>query len=229
MTHWQDKENAAPSVGKMESASQAGQKDAVSQAGQKDAVSQAGQKDGISQTGRDADRRTAWIASRGLLIALALVLSWVESRIPVFFAVPGMKLGLTNLVVLIALYRLGYSDALLLNLVRILLVGLSFGNLFSMAYSLAGGALSFLVMFLLKKSGRFHIITVSTAGGVFHNVGQVIVAMLVLGSGYVAYYLPVLWISGIAAGAVIGLISGQIVRRLPRFCDHAGRTEKGQG
>lgn len=173
------------------------------------------EKDTSSRAGRTADRRTSWIASRGLLIALALVLSWVESQIPVFFAVPGMKLGLTNLVVLIALYRLRPADALLLNALRILLVGLSFGNLFSMVYSLAGGVLSFLVMLLLKKAGRFHMITVSIAGGVFHNVGQVIVAMLVLSSGYVAYYLPVLWVSGIAAGAVIGLISGQIVNRLP--------------
>ena len=170
-----------------------------------------------TDAGRAADRRTSWIASRGLLIALALVLAWVESQIPVFFAVPGMKLGLTNLVVLIALYRLGAPDALILNVIRILLVGLSFGNVFSMIYSLAGGVLSFLVMFLLKRTGRFHIITVSVAGGVFHNIGQVLVAMAVLGSGYVAYYLPVLWISGIAAGAVIGLISGQVARRLPRI------------
>ena len=168
-----------------------------------------------SENGRLADRRTSWIAVRGLLVALALVLSWVESQIPVFFAVPGMKLGLTNLVVLIALYRLGPADAFVLNAVRILLVGLSFGNVFSMVYSLAGGALSFLVMFVLKKTGRFHMITVSVAGGVFHNAGQVIVAMLVLESGYVTYYLPVLWISGIAAGAAIGVISGQIVKRLP--------------
>ena len=160
-------------------------------------------KDVSPSSGRSKDRRTSWIASRGLLIALALVLSWAESQIPVFFAVPGMKLGLTNLVVLIALYRLGAPDALFLNIVRILLAGLTFGNLFSMIYSLAGGVLSFLVMFLLKKTGRFHMVTVSIAGGVFHNVGQVIVAMLVLSSGYVAYYLPVLWISGIAAGAVI--------------------------
>ncbi len=162
-----------------------------------------------------ADRRTSRIASRGLLVALAFVLSWLESQIPVFFAVPGMKLGLTNLVVLIALYRLSAPDALLLNVVRIILTGLTFGNAFSMVYSLAGGILSFVVMFLLKRTGKFHIVTVSIAGGVFHNVGQIIVAMLVLGSGYAAYYLPVLWISGIAAGAVIGLISGQIVKRLP--------------
>ena len=173
-------------------------------------------KDVSPSSRRSEDRRTSWIASRGLLIALALVLSWVESRIPVFFAVPGMKLGLTNLVVLIALYRLGAPDALFLNIVRILLAGLTFGNLFSIVYSLAGGVLSFLIMLALKKTGRFHIITVSIAGGVFHNVGQVIVAMIVLGSGYAAYYLPVLWLSGIAAGAVIGLISGQIVNRLPR-------------
>ena len=127
-----------------------------------------------------------------------------------------MKLGLTNLVVLIALYRLSAADALLLNLVRILLVSLTFGNMFSMIYSLAGGILSFLAMLFLKRSGRFRMITVSIAGGVFHNVGQIIVAIVVLGSRYAAYYLPVLWMSGIAAGAVIGLISGLVLQRLPR-------------
>ncbi len=159
--------------------------------------------------------RPSSIALRGLLVALALVLSWLEAQIPVFFAVPGMKLGLTNLVVLTALYRLSAQDALILNAVRIVLVGMTFGNAFSMVYSLAGGILSFLAMVLLKKTGKFHIVTVSIAGGVFHNVGQIIVAMMVLDSGYVAYYLPVLWMSGIAAGTVIGIIGGQIVSRLP--------------
>ncbi len=178
------------------------------------------QSSGTGKTGSENCRRdsssASWIASRGLLIALAMILSWAEAQIPVFFAVPGMKLGLTNLVVLIALYRLSAADALLLNLVRILLVSLTFGNMFSMIYSLAGGILSFLAMLFLKRSGRFRMITVSIAGGVFHNVGQIIVAIVVLGSRYAAYYLPVLWMSGIAAGAVIGLISGLVLQRLPR-------------
>ena len=158
------------------------------------------------------------IAMRGLLVALAMVLSWVEAQIPAFFAVPGMKLGLTNLVVLVALYRLGWPDALALNIVRIILVGLTFGNLFAVVYSLAGGVLSFLVMFILKKSGKFNVITVSVAGGVFHNIGQILVAMVVLESGYVLYYLPVLWLTGLGAGAVIGALCALFVKRLPENC-----------
>ena len=151
----------------------------------------------------------------GLLTALALVLSYLEAQLPVFFAVPGMKLGLTNLVVLAALYRMDEKAALSLNIVRIVLVAFTFGNMFSMLYSLAGGILSWLVMLLLKRSSRFSMVGVSVAGGVAHNIGQIVVACFVLETGKLIYYLPVLMISGLAAGIVIGLISGEIVRRLP--------------
>ena len=151
----------------------------------------------------------------GLLIALALVLSFVESQIPVFFAVPGMKLGLTNLVVLTALYRMDGKSALILNLVRIVLVAFTFGNMFSMIYSLAGGMLSWIAMSLCKKTKAFSMVGVSVAGGVFHNVGQIIVAIFVLETGKLIYYLPVLMISGLAAGVLIGVIGGEIVKRLP--------------
>lgn len=160
-------------------------------------------------------KKTEKVALRGMLVAAAMVLSWLEAQIPAFFAVPGMKLGLTNLVVLIALYKLGEKDALFINFLRILLVGLTFGNLFSLVYSLAGGMLSGIGMILLKKTGKFGVAGVSLAGGVLHNVGQILVAMIVLETGAVIYYLPVLWISGIAAGLVIGLISAQVIKRLP--------------
>ena len=150
----------------------------------------------------------------GILTALALILSYVESLIPAFFAVPGMKLGLTNLVVLTALYILNVPGALAINLVRILLVSLLFGNAASLSYSLAGGLLSFAVMYVLKRSDRFSPVTVSVAGGVFHNIGQILVAMLLLGTSYLAWYLVILWFTGIAAGALIGLIGGIIIKRL---------------
>lgn len=168
---------------------------------------------------------TYLLAMRSLLVATAMILSWLEAQIPAFFAVPGIKLGLTNLVVLVALYKLSRRDALALNVVRILLVGFTFGNLFSLAYSLAGGMLSFLVMALLKQTRRFSVVSVSVAGGVFHNVGQILVAMAVLGSHYVLYYLPVLWISGIASGAVIGLLCGQTVGHLPDTLFMKGRVK----
>jgi heptaprenyl diphosphate synthase len=154
------------------------------------------------------------IALRGMLVAVAFVLSWLEAQIPVFVAVPGIKMGLTNLVVLVALYRLSVRDALVLNGVRILLAGLTFGNLFSMIYSLAGGCLSGIVMVLLKKTGKFSITGVSIAGGVFHNVGQLLVAMVVLQSQGVWYYLGVLWIGGVAAGLVVGLLGSMITKRI---------------
>lgn len=160
-------------------------------------------------------KNTQKIALRGLLVAVAMVLSWVETQIPAFFAVPGIKLGLTNLVVLAALYCLSERDAVLINLLRILLIGITFGNMFSLLYSIAGGLLSGLTMILMKRLGKFDITAVSVAGGIMHNVGQIMVAMVVLETKSLLYYLPVLWISGIVAGLVIGLLSKEVVRRLP--------------
>ena len=155
------------------------------------------------------------VARYGLLAALALILSWVESLVPAFFAVPGMKLGLTNLVVLVALYRMGARGALAINLLRILLAALLFGNGFSLLYSLAGGLLSGAVMILLKRGGRLHVVGVSVAGGLSHNLGQLLVAMLALDTWQLAGYLPALWIGGMAAGLAIGLLGGELVRRPP--------------
>ena len=154
------------------------------------------------------------IALRGLLIALAFVLSWVEMQIPYFFPIPGIKLGLTNLVVLIALYRLSAFDAFALNMVRILLVNFTFGNTAALIYSAAGGMLSFIAMFVLKKYTSFSLRFVSVAGGIFHNMGQILVAMLVLKSIHVLWYLPFLWIGGILAGIVIGLLGEFTVKRI---------------
>lgn len=155
------------------------------------------------------------IALRGLLIALAFVLSWVEMQIPYFFTIPGIKLGLTNLVVLIALYKLSAADAFILNVVRILLVSFTFGNMAALMYSLAGGILSFLTMYLLKCFTKSSVKIVSVMGGITHNIGQLIVAAVILKSAHVFWYLPYLWISGILAGIVIGLISDLVLKKLP--------------
>lgn len=144
-----------------------------------------------------------------------MVLSYVESLIPVFFAVPGMKLGLTNLVVLTALYRQGPKGAFAVNVVRIVLTGFTFGSLASMMYSLAGGLLSFAVMLVCRKTGRFSVTGVSIAGGVAHNIGQIIVAIFVLETAQLIYYLPFLLVAGVAAGFVIGLAGSGILKRLP--------------
>ena len=149
-----------------------------------------------------------------LLVAAAMVLSWVESLIPLSAAVPGMKVGLPNVVVIFALYRLGTSWAWLISLVRVVLVALTFGNAFSLWYSLAGAVLSLLIMWGLKASGKFSITIVSITGGVCHNVGQMAVAMAVLQSTAAAYYLPPLLLSGMLAGAAIGAAGAVLVKRI---------------
>lgn len=156
------------------------------------------------------------VAQYGMLIALAMIFSYAESQIPPFFAVPGMKLGLTNVVVLFALYCMGSKSAVCINVLRIFLVGLLFGNGVSLAYSLAGGLLSGAVMILLKRLGGFHIVTVSVAGGISHNIGQILVAVVLLGTTKIAWYLLLLWFSGLAGGVVIGLLGSWVVQRLQK-------------
>lgn len=154
------------------------------------------------------------VARYGLLTALALVLSWVESLLPPLGA-PGVKLGLPNLAVVFALYRLGWKDACVISLVRVVLVTLLFGNGAALAYSISGAALSLTLMGLLNKTGKFSSIGVSVAGGVAHNAGQILVAMALLETSRLAWYLPVLWVSGTIAGVLIGIVSGVLVKRVP--------------
>ena len=154
------------------------------------------------------------VAVFGVFTALALIFSYVELLIPINFGIPGAKLGLANLVIIIVLYKTDWKEALLLSVVRIVLAGFLFGNLFGILYSLAGGILSLAVMALLKKSGAFSIIGVSMAGGVSHNVGQLIMAMLVVETYAVGYYLPVLLIAGLITGTLIGIAGREMLKRL---------------
>ena len=154
------------------------------------------------------------IARYALLVALAMVLSWLERLVPISTAAPGVKLGLTNLVVIFALYRMRLRDAVMISLVRVLLVSMTFGNAYSFFYSLAGAVLSMAVMVLLKRSGKFSVLGVSVAGGVCHNIGQILVAMTVLETAGLIYYLPVLMISGTAAGICIGILGAVITERI---------------
>lgn len=158
---------------------------------------------------------TRRMAQYALLTALAMALSWLESLIPLAGAVPpGVKLGLTNLVVIFALYRMGPRDAAAISLVRVVLVSFTFGNSYSFAYSLAGAALSLIVMTLLKRSGHFSLLGVSVAGGVSHNAAQILVAMAVLETSRLVWYLPALLVSGVAAGVCVGAAGALIVRRV---------------
>ena len=159
---------------------------------------------------------TRKIARMGLLTALALILSYVESLIPAFVAVPGVKMGLANIVVVFALYTLGPGEAAIVSIIRVLLSSLLFGSILSLSYSAAGAVISLLSMIILMKTKIFGVISVSVTGGVFHNLGQILVACLVLETDVLLYYLPVLILSGTITGAVIGIASSIVIKRLQK-------------
>ncbi len=154
-------------------------------------------------------------ADLGLFLALALICSYIETLIPISFGIPGIKLGLTNIVVILALYKLGAKSALAISVLRILLAGFMFGNMFSILYSLAGGLLSFFFMVLLKKTGKYKMISISAVGGMTHNLGQIIVAAIVVENMNLFYYYPILLIAGVITGVLIGIAAQEIVLRLP--------------
>ena len=145
------------------------------------------------------------------------ILSYIESQIPpLFTAVPGIKMGLANIAVVFALYKLGWKEAGFVSLLRVFLVSVMFSPLGVMGlfYSLAGATLSLLVMIGLKAAGLFSLVAVSVAGGVFHNVGQIVMACILLKTKEIVYYLPVLALSGIVAGVLIGLVAAALVKRI---------------
>ena len=161
----------------------------------------------------------AKIARGGLLTALALILGYVESLIPLSPGIPGVKPGLANIVVLSGLYYLPPQEVLAVSAARILLLGFLFGNSASIAYSLAGGILSFAVMLVLLRAGGFSPVGVSIGGAVSHNIGQLAVAACVLKSTSVFWYLPVL----LPAGLVTGFLTGILTKRLlPVLRNHSG-------
>lgn len=155
------------------------------------------------------------VAFLGLCSSVALVLAYVEILLPpLFVAVPGIKLGLPNIVIIFILYHLGIRRAAAVSFVRIAVVALLFGNPMTLAYSIAGALLSLGMMFLLQKLNFLSIIGVSVAGGVFHNVGQILMAMLLLGTAELGYYLIVLTVTGTISGILIGLCGGILVKRI---------------
>lgn len=160
--------------------------------------------------------KTKTITHLGLLVALAFIFSYIETLIPINLGIPGAKIGLANLVIIVALYIIGARNAFILSVVRIVLVGFTFGNLSSMVYSLAGGMLSFLVMVAAKKTNKLSMTGVSVLGAVFHNVGQIIVAIFVVRTMEIIYYLPLLMLFGIVAGILIGVLAAHSIRNLTR-------------
>lgn len=158
------------------------------------------------------NNKTAYL---GLFSAVAIIFGYVESLIPFFAGIPGIKLGLANLAVLFILERYTWKEAALVSVVRISVIGFLFGNLFSIFYSLAGAALSLLAMVLLQKQNGFSLIGISIAGGVSHNVGQLLVAMIIVENTSLLYYAPALLISGVVTGFLIGLVTKETSRRIP--------------
>ena len=154
------------------------------------------------------------IAVYGMLIALAFILSYIESMIPIPIPIPGVKIGLANLVVLAGLYTMVAKEAFVLSMIRIILVGFTFGNLSTMMFSFAGGILSWILMASFCKSKKFSISGVSIIGGVSHNVGQILAAMWVVDSSALLYYLPFLLVSGAAMGIIIGLVGSILIKRI---------------
>lgn len=159
----------------------------------------------------------------GLFLALALICSYVESLIPFYFGIPGVKLGLTNMVVILVLYQIGAKEALAISVMRVLLAGFLFGNMYSILYSLAGGMLSFLIMYLLKKTKQLGVLPISVAGGLFHNVGQILMAAVTVENVNIMYYLPVLLIAGFITGLLIGILSQEIIIRTRGMFNQRGR------
>lgn len=147
------------------------------------------------------------ISYYGLFAALAILMGYVEFMIPVPVPIPGVKLGLANVIILIMLYFMDAKSAFFVSLIRVMLSGLLFAGFAGMLYSLAGALCSFAVMALLQKTGKCSIIGVSVAGGIFHNVGQIVVASLVVQNVRMAYYLPFLLVSGVVTGIVIGIVA----------------------
>lgn len=154
------------------------------------------------------------VAYFGVMTALAMIFSYVEVLIPISLGVPGIKLGLANLVIVIMLYKYGWRDAFLLSTVRILLSGFMFGSLSMIIYSFAGRLLSLLIMTILKRDDGYSIIGVSIGGAVFHNIGQLSIAMLMLESYHIIHYLPVLLIAGVVTGFLIGILCKELLKRL---------------
>ena len=157
------------------------------------------------------------VARMGVFIALAMIFSYIEVLIPFNFGIPGVKLGIANIVTVTSLYVFSTGEAFGISVIRIVLMGILFGNGMSLLYSLAGGLLSFLAMWIGKRTNWFSVMGVSVAGGVFHNVGQILAVMLVMKNTMFVAYLPVLFVAGVVTGYLIGLLANKIIELLPHI------------
>ena len=162
--------------------------------------------------------KTKKVAFLGVLTSVALVLSYIEAILPpIWAAVPGIKMGFPNIVIIFLLYRFGVKEAATVSLIRLFIVALLFGNVMTLAYSFAGAALSLLLMALCKKSDKLSVVGTSIVGGVAHNLGQIIVAIVLFDTVQIGYYMAVLAVTGTIAGVFIGLAGALLLRRLEKY------------
>ena len=160
---------------------------------------------------------TKKISELGVLLSVGLILSYLESLIPVAFPIPGIKLGLANIVTMYILYRYKAKEAILIMILRVLISGILFSGLTAIVFGILGGLLSIAFMLLAKKTGFFSIMGLSMVGAVMHNAGQILAAFIIMENAAVIYYLPYLLISGIISGLIVGYISAIIIKRLSRL------------
>lgn len=162
--------------------------------------------------------KTRRIALLGVLTSVALVLSYLEVMLPpISTAVPGIKMGLPNIIIIFVLYKFGLKEAVTVSVIRVFIVALLFGNIMTLAYSVAGAVLSLALMTIFKKINLFSIVGVSIIGGISHNLGQILVAIFLFDTIQIGYYMIILSITGTIAGVVIGIISSILVKKLEKF------------
>lgn len=162
--------------------------------------------------------KTKRLAFLSIATTLALVLSYVEMLLPpIWSAVPGVKVGLPNIIIIFLIFKLSFKDAIAVSFIRIFLSALLFGNVMSLAYSILGAIFSITIMFILKKSGWFSIIGISIGGGVFHNLGQIIAAILIMQTKEIGYYMIILSITGIFAGIFVGVAGALCLKYTEKF------------
>ena len=154
------------------------------------------------------------LTTLALTITIAMLLSYIESRVPAFVSIPGIKVGLANIAIIFTLYKFGIREAITVSIVRVVLLSTLFGNPVSFIYSISGATLSLLVMVVLKKFSPLTEVAVSVSGGVVHNIGQIAAACVMLSTNVVIYYLPFLLLSGTIAGIVVGIISASLIKRV---------------
>lgn len=157
---------------------------------------------------------TIKLTTLALTVAFAMLLSYIESRIPAFVSIPGIKVGLANIAVIFTLYKFGVKEAITVSIIRVILISTLFGTPVSFIYSVSGATLSLVIMLILKKLTPLTEVTVSVAGGVMHNIGQIAAACVMLSTNVVVYYLPFLLVSGTIAGIVVGVVSALLIKRV---------------